>query len=281
MTHVSGDSSSENTSTTPDRTIARESDWLCGDEAQLCRFQQELITLRQQVIRDPLTQLNNVRYLLEAIDRETERTERSGLPTCLMMVDLDHFKQVNDTWGHEAGNRVLVATARVIRESTRKLDIQCRYGGEEFAIVLPTTSLMAARPVAERIRENIAGLSFDEQEQTFTVTASIGIAMVEQGEGLQVSEFIERADAELYRAKESGRNRVCVMRESLADSHVNEDEKDLMWSLFGGDRDQEDGYQEDFDQENSDPATGKSASDASDPSASDWMAEDWDDDSPN
>ncbi|WP_221800893.1 GGDEF domain-containing protein [Oceanobacter mangrovi] len=215
-------------------TTATDSGWLCPSAGTECRFQQELVSLRQQIIRDALTGLFNHRHLMESLEREIDRTERSELPTCLLMIDLDYFKQVNDRWGHEVGNLVLQASARVILETTRKLDIQCRYGGEEFAVILPSTHRLAAQNVAERIRQNIEALVFEQQGETFGVTASIGLACFESGQPAIASELLQQADKELYRAKQQGRNQVCSAPEVLSESHVTADEKALMMSLFGG-----------------------------------------------
>ncbi|MFK4754288.1 GGDEF domain-containing protein [Oceanobacter antarcticus] len=212
---------------------AAENTWQCQSSG-ICRFQTELVTLRQQVVTDPLTGLYNLRYLLGALGTEIERTERTGLSTALMMLDLDFFKRVNDRWGHEAGNRVLQSTARVILETTRRLDISCRYGGEEFAIVLPGSSLMAARPVAERLRVNIAAQALNIDGQCLTVSASIGVTAMAAGALQTPGKLIEKADAQLYRAKQSGRNRVCYETDTAVTSHVTQDEKNLMRSLFGG-----------------------------------------------
>ena len=137
----------------------------------------ELVELREQVITDPLTGLYNLRYFRSALDSELERTLRTTLPTSLMMIDLDHFKQVNDVWGHEVGNQVLKLTARLIKQVTRQLDIQCRYGGEEFVVILPSTTLLLASQVAERLRQQIQESEILVGEQSLRVTASIGVSV--------------------------------------------------------------------------------------------------------
>ncbi|WP_369855340.1 GGDEF domain-containing protein [Candidatus Thalassolituus haligoni] len=212
---------------------AVENPWQCQSSG-ICRFQTELVTLRQQAVTDPLTGLYNLRYLLKALATEIERTERTGLSTSLMMLDLDFFKRVNDCWGHEVGNRVLQSTSHVILETTRRLDISCRYGGEEFAIVLPGSSLLAARAVAERLRVNIAAQALNIDGQYLTVSASIGVTAMAAGALQTPGKLIEKADIQLYRAKQAGRNRVCYEVDTAVTSHVTQDEKDLMRSLFDG-----------------------------------------------
>ena len=127
-----------------------------------CQFLDELIKLREEVeelstlVRtDPLTELSNFRHFTQSLEMEMERTRRTAYPTSVIMLDLDYFKKINDTWGHDLGNKVLVQTAVLIRQTVRKLDIPCRYGGEEFVIILPNTDLPAAIGLAERLRFSI------------------------------------------------------------------------------------------------------------------------------
>ncbi|GGY47017.1 hypothetical protein GCM10011297_19960 [Bacterioplanes sanyensis] len=199
-----------------------------------CAIIDELMELRQLVVTDPLTGLFNVRHFTAALEQELERTQRTGIATALMMIDLDFFKRVNDDWGHEAGNRVLRGTANCIRDNTRKLDVQCRYGGEEFAVILPTTERRLAIQVAERVRAAIAEAVFyadDEQQQAIPVTASIGLAWHGNGQWHTRQSLVEEADAQLYRAKESGRNRVCYAQAG-SQVAVSQGEKDLLHDLF-------------------------------------------------
>jgi two-component system cell cycle response regulator len=193
----------------------------------------ELLTLRAQVITDPLTGLFNVRHFRTALDIELERTTRTGVPTALMMIDLDHFKQVNDKWGHEVGNQVLKTTARLIGQATRQLDIQCRYGGEEFVVILPSTSLLLASQVAERMREMIAQTEIDVEGKVLQVTASIGLSVQLANEQVDASSLIKKADECLYKAKNEGRNQVCF--KSLAENveaTVSMDEKEALLGMF-------------------------------------------------
>ena len=207
----------------------------CPASQQDCCYLDELQTLRRQVNTDPLTGLFNVRYFREALDAELERTRRTGLPTSLMMVDLDHFKRVNDTHGHENGNRVLLHVAELLRNQTRKLDICCRYGGEEFIIILPSTELMLANQVAERCRSLLEELPVELDEGQLQITASIGVAVCSDAGQLVASQLIEHADQCLYKAKHQGRNQVVSRREERPDHRVTVDEKAALNSLFGGD----------------------------------------------
>jgi two-component system cell cycle response regulator len=183
--------------------------------------------LEAQVRTDPLTGLYNMRHLAEALDNEMERTRRSFQPTALIMLDLDHFKKVNDTYGHEVGNLVLKQTARQINTHLRKLDQGCRYGGEEFALILPNTRLEKAIEVAERLRQLREAEPVELPDgQTFSVTASLGVSMFSGGEFLTRQEFIADADRYLYQAKNAGRNRVMApKRKRAVDTEVTLDEK--------------------------------------------------------
>ena len=196
----------------------------------------ELIHLRQQVITDPLTGLFNVRHFRSSLELELERTTRTLIPTTLMMVDLDHFKRINDDYGHESGNQVLKTVARLIGQATRQLDIQCRYGGEEFAIILPTTGILLASQVAERLRCMIESQSIELEQQSIQVTASIGLAECSQPGQHSAGSLIEEADKNLYLAKSEGRNQVRFTSLSPDEDHaVSHEEKDALLGLFGND----------------------------------------------
>ena len=164
--------------------------------------------LRTQSIRDPLTGLYNRRYLTEMLDREIRRAVRSEQPVGVLMIDLDHFKKFNDTYGHDAGDTVLRETATVLTKSIRIEDMVCRYGGEEFVIILPTADLNAAHGRAERIRAKIRELTVLHQGQSLgMITISVGVAALPQ-HGTDPKQLLEAADAALYRAKKEGRDRV-------------------------------------------------------------------------
>jgi diguanylate cyclase (GGDEF)-like protein len=163
--------------------------------------------LRDKAIHDPLTALWNRTQALEALDRDVARARREGAPVSVLMVDLDHFKNVNDTFGHIAGDAVLREAARRIRDAVRQYDVVGRYGGEEFVVVLPGCEADAAKSRADRIRMTIGGASIDTSEGVVSVTASIGTASYPDV-GRTSEELIRAADAALYRAKRSGRDRV-------------------------------------------------------------------------
>lgn len=211
---------------------------LCLDEQGRCSalnrlkvLEREVRALSSLVHTDTLTGLFNYRHLIQALDREMERSGRSGRPTALVALDLDHFKQVNDRWGHDAGNQVLVETARRLRQCIRKLDIPCRYGGEEIFIILPDTNLRQALRVAGRIRRLIAEQPFDTDQGLIDVTASLGLELYE-GHGAQTpNEFVRRTDHHLYRAKQAGRNRCCHPPMPEANP-VSGDEKQALFDLF-------------------------------------------------
>ena len=161
--------------------------------------------------RDALTGLYNRWYVMEKIDSEMNRSLRHGCPVSLIMLDIDHFKRVNDSFGHSAGDRVLRSVGQVLRDSCRIYDVAGRYGGEEFCVVLPETKVGNTTVVAERIRERLAASRFDVGADSVVVTASIGIAGIDsvESEGaMSASALIDRADQALYSAKHHGRNRV-------------------------------------------------------------------------
>lgn len=161
--------------------------------------------------RDALTGLYNRWYVMEKIESEMNRSIRHGSPVSLIMLDIDHFKRVNDSFGHSAGDRVLRSVGQVLRDSCRVYDVAGRYGGEEFCIVLPETRVGSTTVVAERIRERLATSRFEVGADSVIVTASIGIAGVDAAEvegALSSSTLIDRADQALYSAKHHGRNRV-------------------------------------------------------------------------
>ncbi len=168
------------------------------------------LRLREISETDPLTGLWNRRHLLDVGAEALAASRRGAKPLSLLMVDIDHFKQINDTFGHAAGDKALTLLGATLRESTRKEDCVARLGGEEFAILLPGASLAVAQDIAERICRHTATLAvLDDSGRSFGFTVSIGLADLAEGD-LRPEELLARADAALYRAKRAGRNRVEV-----------------------------------------------------------------------
>ena len=160
-------------------------------------------------ITDALTGLHNRRYMESHLATLAEQASSRGKPLALMMLDIDFFKSINDSYGHDAGDDVLREFAVRVRKSIRGIDLACRYGGEEFVIVMPETDLHVAGMVAERLRRSIAGEPFavSKGAKRIEVTISIGLSTLEI-KGESVADVVKRADIALYRAKHDGRNRV-------------------------------------------------------------------------
>jgi len=166
-------------------------------------------TVRRQSVTDELTGLANVREMHGALDRELERGRRHETPVGFVLLDIDNFKKVNDTYGHQQGDEVLQAVSSVLREASRDIDEPARYGGEELAVVLPQTDLDGAVLMAERVRRGIEALRIPllDQPGEMSVTASVGVASVPSSASAK-TDLIAAADAALYRAKRGGKNRV-------------------------------------------------------------------------
>ena len=159
---------------------------------------------------DPLTQLVNRRALTIRLVTEMERVRRYNAPLSMLLIDLDHFKLVNDTYGHMAGDDVLAAVAVLLQRAVRSVDLVARYGGEEFVVVLPETGRQGAVAFAERIREKVAAYNFSIGEsQQIRITTSIGVATYPSPRLDSVEDLFRAADIALYRAKGNGRNLVC------------------------------------------------------------------------
>jgi len=170
--------------------------------------------LREQATRDPLTGLYNRRHLEDSLSRELHRARRGESLLCIAMLDLDHFKNFNDTFGHQAGDLLLRELGRVLREKLRKSDIACRYGGEEFVIVMPDSSLADTCHRVEEIRVLIKKLEIRHGEQLLsTITMSAGIAGTREHGGVTMRELLHAADTALYAAKQAGRDRIVVYQE--------------------------------------------------------------------
>ena len=164
--------------------------------------------LRKLSITDGLTELFNHRHVHELLHEEWERSQRTGDPMAVAMLDLDRFKQINDTYGHPTGDVVLYETARIIRETAREIDMVGRYGGEEFIAILPDTDEEEAARFAERVRAQVGEHVYRDEANEIRMTVSSGVASFPTSRVDDPEELLKRADEALYRAKESGRNRV-------------------------------------------------------------------------
>ena len=168
--------------------------------------------LREQAIRDVLTNLFNRRYLEETLERELARATRESYPLCVIMMDLDYFKEVNDTYGHEAGDVVLKTIAETVTKQSRHGDFVCRYGGEEFVLVMPNIGIEKAKDRAEALHQIIDDLNIPYGVFNLTTTISMGVAMYPE-HGKTKEELLRAADRAMYAAKNMGRNRVIVYRD--------------------------------------------------------------------
>lgn len=157
---------------------------------------------------DGLTQVYNKRYFLESLERELSRSRRYSRELSLIIFDIDHFKQINDTYGHLAGDAVLKQLCQVVGSKIRREDLLCRYGGEEFTILLPEIDHFNAKLTAEKIRRIVERSTFSFEDTDIPITISLGVTAVVDEE-IDPDAFIKHADEQLYMAKNSGRNRVC------------------------------------------------------------------------
>ncbi len=185
-----------------------------AERQKLLKEAREKEMYKQLAILDGLTQIYNRRYFDENLPREIERAKRYGHPLSLLMIDIDHFKNFNDTEGHLAGDWALKKTAQIIAGSIRASDLVFRYGGEEFVVILPETDKMGAIVVAKRIRVNVSLAKFLDSKimPTKYITVSIGISAFPE-DAQNSKDLIERADKCLYVAKDLGRDRICFFSE--------------------------------------------------------------------
>ena len=203
----------------PDPNQAGKAAWLQAIIDGLCELSS----------RDPLTGLANRRQFELTLASEVDRVARAGEPALVLMIDIDHFKKVNDAHGHPAGDVVLRAVAHVLRDCIRPMDTVARFGGEEFAMILPNCAPSFGQAVAERIRLHVQAQSIAIAGGVdVRVSVSIGGAFAPQWVRSSALLWVERADQQLYRAKSSGRNRACLEQPTL--SLVSPEEKGL---LFG------------------------------------------------
>ena len=200
-------------------------------ESDTAYLQRVIDLLCDLSLKDPLTGLANRRHFLAIVERELSILARSGESTLLLMLDIDHFKNVNDTYGHPVGDQVLQAVASCLKSCVRPKDTVVRYGGEEFAVVLPDCHVTFGMVVAERMREMIQAMSIKISPSVqINITMSIGGAYAPQTIGSSSSAWIELSDKELYRAKTSGRNRVCIVQPFMVE--VSPEEKSQLFVDF-------------------------------------------------
>ena len=180
--------------------------------------------------KDALTGLYNRRSFEMALAREIDRVARSGEPALLLTLDIDHFKTVNDTYGHNAGDLVIQAVAACLNHVVRPMDTVARVGGEEFAVILPNCASAYGVAVAERVRERVAAELVEVAPgQKISVTVSLGGAFAPQWVRSSSLLWMERSDRQLYRSKTEGRDRVCL--EPLVESQVSAEEKGMLFAL--------------------------------------------------
>ena len=190
-----------------------------ADERLLVTFASQLATAIEKVrlfeevkelsITDPLTALYNRRHFFEQAAREFPRARRYARPLAAVMLDLDRFKRVNDTYGHAVGDQVLQAVARICRRELRQIDLLARYGGEEFVALLPESELAEAGQVAQRLCDRIVAATFDTNAGPVQLTVSLGVAALDE-DCDHLEELVKRADQALYAAKQAGRNRASI-----------------------------------------------------------------------
>jgi diguanylate cyclase len=180
-----------------------------ASRAEIASLQRDLDDVRREALLDPLTKVHNRKAFDDGLLRAIAQAAESDKPLCLMLIDIDHFKRFNDTWGHQTGDQVLRLVAMTVKSNIKGKDIAARYGGEEFGAILPDTDLEGAVHVAENIRRAVQAkelLKRSTNEKLGRVTASFGVAMLRPEDS--PSALIERADRCLYAAKRAGRNRV-------------------------------------------------------------------------
>lgn len=196
----------------------------------------KLEALKTDALTDVLTGLFNRRHFESVLSIEMERTRRTQQPTTLIMLDLDHFKHINDTYGHQAGDEVLRQVANLLRSNLRKIDTACRIGGEEIVAVLPSTELVTGVQVAQRICDQLRDLTIPINEEALTVTASFGVYPYRFSSDDNQSKLLEEVDKLVYQAKHNGRDQVCSPTDDSfqSKSSVSAEEKALFSDLFGG-----------------------------------------------
>jgi len=193
----------------------------------------ENLHLKSLLLTDELTGLYNKRFFFLQLEVETARTRRTGQPCVLLMMDLDDFKSLNDTFGHDVGDRVLAYMGSVLWRNIRPTDFACRFGGDEFAIIMPTAQLVDGVRVAKRIQ---GSLSHPESkpypEACRRLSGSFGLAVYEPFSQFSVDEFFKQADLKMYEAKKSGKNNIfCDHFRTMEKSAVNETEREALFGM--------------------------------------------------
>jgi diguanylate cyclase (GGDEF)-like protein len=173
---------------------------------RLTALESQVQELTAQTRTDNLTQLFNQRHLMTCLHQEIERTQRTQLPTSLILLDIDHFKHINDTYGHAVGDQALIHLSTLLKNAVRKLDIPCRQGGEEFAIILPSTPLLVAKQIAERVRSALNEYPLVMATGKLQVLASFGVSSFLPNNTKSLAQWMEETDSLLYEAKHTGRN---------------------------------------------------------------------------
>ena len=180
--------------------------------ASLKHFQR-FSSIKNMATYDTLTGLYNRRYFEERLEVEAENSFRSGVPLSLVMVDIDHFKKINDTFGHTDGDQILCKISSLLKNSVRRKDTVARYGGEEFILILPEAALQQSYVIAERIRQRVENTLFEVGRTQVNLTLSMGISNFPSHRVKSKEELIKLADQALYDAKRGGRNKVCIFTE--------------------------------------------------------------------
>ena len=180
-------------------------------QSKLEEIQELQKTLEEQAIHDPLTKVYNRRFFDEAFEKELSRSKRSSKPLCIIMIDIDHFKRINDHFGHAVGDQVLRNFGELLIKKTRKSDVVCRYGGEEFIILFVEADEICLLDRADEIRKDFRKMCLDDPDLQMDVTISIGVSCYPK-HGEDTRELILKADRALYDAKENGRNQVSLAR---------------------------------------------------------------------
>jgi diguanylate cyclase (GGDEF)-like protein len=213
---------------TPHRVIDLEDDLL----KKIVELQEENAHLRSEALIDNLTELYNSRFLHVQLETEMARTRRTGLSCCLLMIDLDNFKMINDTRGHLEGDRFLTHVAQTFSQCVRTVDIVCRYGGDEFVAILPSTRLFVAIRIANRFKKAVSEIP---GATGYNVSASIGIAEFTVSSPWDAKEFIQAADSAMYEAKHKGGNQVSTkghyIRLNTGFESVSPEEKEAISSI--------------------------------------------------